>query len=63
MRDFNDDREQMEFLRKYNERQYERRKKMRKRLRRVNTIVELISNRNNSNGNTLFSVEVISGKV
>jgi hypothetical protein len=39
MRDFNDDREQMEFLRKYNERQYERRKKMRKR---VGDIIELI---------------------
>lgn len=42
MRDFNDDREQMEFLRKYNERQYERRKKMRKRVKRVGDIIELI---------------------
>ncbi len=42
MGDFNDDREQMEFLRKYNERQYERRKKMRKRVKRVGDIIELI---------------------
>lgn len=42
MRDFNDDREQEDFLRRYNEEHYERRKKMRKRVKRVKTIAELI---------------------